>query len=412
MEHYSNLSILNISGEIWKDVCGYEKIYQVSNYGRIKSMSRKTRESHRYGNVFSKDMIIKQRKDKNGYLIVTLNKDKKIKTFKSHRLVAIAFIPNPDNKEQVNHKKGIKTNNMVSELEWSTNSENQKHRYKVLKNSGVNLGRFGIKNKLSIKIIQYDLNFKYIKKWNCVSDVKRVLGLCPSGIIKVCKKKQSNCGGFIWRYYKYKSKKSQIKSNNNKIKNIKDINGEIWSNILGYEGKYMVSNFGRVKSLSREVNNIKYVYVINNKILKQHKDVNGYLNIVLKNNGVCKTYKIHRLVAKSFVKNHENKTQVNHINGIKSDNRFVNLEWCSPSENQKHNFKVLKYKGNNIGNLGIKNKLSKVVYQYNLKGKLVKKWDSLSDIGRDIGLNTSIISKVCRGVYVSNVYSGFIWKYI
>jgi hypothetical protein len=109
--------------EIWKDITGYEGLYKVSSYGRIKSLI------DHYGN--ERVLILKNIVNDRGYLRVNLYKLGKIKTLKVHRIVAIEFIPNPDKKKQVNHIDGIKINNYISNLEWNTGHENIKHSWKI-----------------------------------------------------------------------------------------------------------------------------------------------------------------------------------------------------------------------------------------------------------------------------------------
>ncbi len=104
---------------------------------------------------------------------------------------------------------------------------------------------------------------------------------------------------------------------------------EIFVDILGYEGVYMVSNIGRVKSLPKSNNDSE-------RILKTYVNSFGYNPVALCINSICKKYKIHRLVAAAFIPNPENKKYVNHINGIKTDNRVENLEWCTSAENNIH----------------------------------------------------------------------------
>ncbi len=107
---------------------------------------------------------------------------------------------------------------------------------------------------------------------------------------------------------------------------------EVWKNVKGYEGRYQISNLGRVKSLIAP--NGKPV----EKILKPGVSPQGYLFVSLCKNYKTKSFRIHRLVAQAFIPNLEDKPQVNHKNGIKSDNKVSNLEWSTPKENTKHAF--------------------------------------------------------------------------
>ena len=107
---------------------------------------------------------------------------------------------------------------------------------------------------------------------------------------------------------------------------------EIWKDVKGYEGLYKVSDLGNVKSLN-------YNKTKAEKLMTPFVS-NGYLRIRLHNKGIYKTHMVHRLVCFSFLEN-SIKDQVNHINGIKSDNRLINLEWVTQSENELHSYKVL-----------------------------------------------------------------------
>ena len=131
---------------------------------------------------------------------------------------------------------------------------------------------------------------------------------------------------------------------------------EIWKDIEGYENLYQVSNLGRVKSISR-----LYVQKGNKKIRMEGRILESvkkrYPQCNLSVNGHREMKQIHRLVAMAFIPNPENKPYVNHINAIKNDNRVVNLEWCTPKENDHHAMKMgLKAKGENNGYSKLKQK--------------------------------------------------------
>ena len=160
--------------EIWKDVVGYEGHYQVSNLGNVKSLHYKHQNF---------PQVLKPKISYDGYLRVNLAKDGTVKTINIHLLVAKHFIPNPDNKPQINHINGDKNNNSVSNLEWVTGKENIRHaidtglrkieNHKYLKGGG---------HYASKGVLQYDLEGNLIKKWNCQSDIAREYN-CRTGTV-------------------------------------------------------------------------------------------------------------------------------------------------------------------------------------------------------------------------------------
>jgi len=185
--------------EIWKDIDGYDGIYQVSNLGRVKSLERTVNSSCRVGGVRTiKEKIFKE-VTKNRYVYISLSNNGIDKKHYVHRLVATAFIPNLEHRKEVNHKNGIKSDNRIENLEWATPSENQKHSY----DTGLNYpkyamkGKFGKDNPTSKSVLQFDLNGNFIREYAGISEAKRLTGAngiwhCLSG-----KKKQS--GGYVWK---------------------------------------------------------------------------------------------------------------------------------------------------------------------------------------------------------------------
>lgn len=160
--------------EIWRDVVNYEGLYQVSNLGRVKSL-------------ISKEKILKQNLDYYKYSYVQLWKDGIGKKIKVHRLVAETFIPNRQNKPQVNHKDGNKLNNHVDNLEWCTGSENIKHAL-----------AHGLKKCKTKKVVQYDKQDNFIKEWESIKEAKNITGI--THISSCCRNERKTAGGYKWKY--------------------------------------------------------------------------------------------------------------------------------------------------------------------------------------------------------------------
>lgn len=127
--------------EVWKDIQGYEGRYQVSNYGRVKSVARVSSQNHSL-----RERIRKPETDKDGYQIVNLSKDGKVKLYKVHRLVGLAFIDNPHGYDQINHIDGDKANNHMANLEWVSASENIKHAFRTGLKEPTRISHYGERN--------------------------------------------------------------------------------------------------------------------------------------------------------------------------------------------------------------------------------------------------------------------------
>lgn len=188
--------------EIWKDIKGYEGLYQISSFGNVKSLDRYIINKNGDKQFFSKKYLTQG--FSNGYLKVILSKNNKQKTFRVHILVAKAFIPNHKNKLEVNHIDGNKSNNRIDNLEWNTRSENELHAYRngLAKPSDKQkqaVAKYA-KENYSKKVIQYSLNGVFIKEWNSMHDVWRELGIRPSYICRCCKGLRNQTYGYIWKY--------------------------------------------------------------------------------------------------------------------------------------------------------------------------------------------------------------------
>lgn len=188
--------------EIWKDIEGYEGLYQVSNSGRVKSLERYKENHSKLQKVEEKIKTVSI--DNIGYYRVCLYKDNKLKNARVHRLVAQTFIPNPDNLREVNHKDGNKLNNNIDNLEWVTSSENNKHAW----NTGLHICTEKQRKQLSKnnqkykskEIHQLDLNGNYIRTWINAHEASRQLDIDRSTISQCCTggRRNKTAGGYKW----------------------------------------------------------------------------------------------------------------------------------------------------------------------------------------------------------------------
>ena len=166
-EEWREINLQKIFGE----TCELNKTYFVSNLGRFKNS---------YGIIMDNYKV-----NENGYIRVYIYK----KTFALHRLVALTFIGNPENKEQVNHKDGNKLNNSVENIEWVTNKENQIHKVKN-----------GLANSYTRKIGQYNLNGSLIKEYVSIIAASKEVNISSSCIRGVLINNRKTSAGFIWKY--------------------------------------------------------------------------------------------------------------------------------------------------------------------------------------------------------------------
>lgn len=208
--------------EVWKDIQGYEGLYQVSNFGRVKSLGRyKKSPLLKSGYFWASEKFLKLSKRVDGYLNVRLSKNGKCKNFKVHRLVAIAFIPNSKNLPQIDHIDADKTNNNVNNLRWCTCKENINNPLTIAVHSIANIGKKlseETKEKISARLSGRKLseetrekirknrpnsrkvrNIKTKEIFNTVTDASIKYNVSQSAIVQAIKN-NGKCSGCKWEY--------------------------------------------------------------------------------------------------------------------------------------------------------------------------------------------------------------------
>jgi len=341
--------------EAWHTIIEFPR-YDVSCFGNIRN--NKT-------NKIMKLCI------KSGYYHISLTNETCKKSCKVHRLVALAFIENPENKSEVNHKDKNKLNNHLSNLEWMTRRENNIHRCQGIKiTCNKNKPLFRIDKDTNKVLEKYD-SIELAGTWafkngytKTIHNGRNSIGNCLNGLSHLAYK-------FKWKYEE---------SNN--------FENEIWKlvvleNVDMKDKKYFVSSLGRFKN---SFGTIMKNYKVND---------NGYIRVFIYN----KTYALHRLIAITFIENPDNKEQVNHKDGNKLNNSVENLEWNTCSENNLHKFQI-----------GLGNNFTRKITQYDLQMNKIKDFNSIVEASKELNIGKSNI----RGVLTSyrKTAGGFIFKYL
>ncbi len=348
---------------MWKTIEDYPN-YDVSNFGNIRN--NKT------------NYLLKLQKNYSGYMKISLvsSNNKERKTCIVHRLVAKAFIPNFDNKPTVNHIDKNKANNIVSNLEWATMSEQNYHSvltskkerpliykpiYRIDLVSGIIIEEYKSIKEAALWVFNNKLTS--IEEQN-----KNNIAIISSKICAVANNKRKQSYSYNWKY-------TEIN---------KHIDNEIWKEIpLHIFGKpnYYVSNFGRYKNNRGEI-----------KI--NPNPSSGYVRFVIEK----QTFLLHRLVALTFLENPKNKDFINHKDGNKLNNSLYNLEWVTCLENNIHKI-----------NIGL-SKSTKKIIQYDLNMNNLAEFNSIVDCSKMLNINVSTVSNNCRNK-TKTTKCGYIFRY-
>lgn len=189
MEIYENLSVESLPNEEWRDIIGWEGLYQVSNLGRVKSLPRLHKYVH--GEYLSKERILSPRVcgGQREYLSVALYRGKGAVQRKIHRLVAMAFISNPKGYKEVNHIDENKRNNMASNLEWCSRSYNVNYGRRIEKQSA----------HLQKAVLAFTRRGKFVARFKSIKDAAAWAGVDGSNVSRAIKR-DSVSGGYKWRF--------------------------------------------------------------------------------------------------------------------------------------------------------------------------------------------------------------------
>jgi hypothetical protein len=346
--------------ELWKDVSDFPN-YQVSTFGSIKNIT---------------DQKLLNMTIKGGYCLVYLKNNKIQKSFRVHRLVAMAFIENPENKPEVNHKDKDKTNNNVSNLEWNTRTENVIHsKENSIITTNRNKAIFRIDKDTDEILEKYD-SIELAGSWAFHNQLTKTIHNGRNSIGNCIQGRSGSAYGFKW----------SLENKN------EDLEGEIWKEVIidkvhaekfDASKKHFVSSLGRFKNF--------YGVVMENYKVNE----SGYIRVFLH----YKTFFLHRLVALAFLPNPEGKKQVNHKDGNKLNNTLENLEWCTNQENQIHKVQI-----------GLGNNFKRKIIQYDIHMNEIKRFDSIVSASEILNIGKTNIFGVLTNH--RKTVGGFIFKYL
>nr|QBK85444.1 MAG: uncharacterized protein LCMAC101_00310 [Marseillevirus LCMAC101] len=359
-----------------------------------------------------------------GYYVTKLFDDEnKRVSVRTNRMVALTYIPNPNNFPIVNHKNGITTDNKRKNLEWTTHKGNSEHSEKL-----------NLRKRWMRPVVQMDLEGKEIAEYESVAEASRQTGIDSRYIIGVCRRVAMKSHGFRWRYKDDENwempvrrackavEKVDMEGNVvEKYKSMGDVmeNNDITTHMalrraidrnetfLGFKWRFYISE-PKLDLLFEETRNWKLIENYNGRVSldgriysDKHrklrtltKSPRGYLTVTL---GKTRTCQVHQLVAQAYIPNPHNYPGVNHKDGDKTNNAVENLEWANQHINILHSH-----------DMGLQ-KSRKPIIQYDSTGSEVTRFKSLEEAANAVGVGPTTISGAARGKHKSA--AGFVWRF-
>ena len=365
--------------EIWKDIDGYEGLYQVSNMGRVRSLARTV--CHGRFHKLQEEHLLHMELINSGYHQVVLSKNGKLKAFRVHRLVAMAFVDGYKPGLVVNHKNEIKDDNRAENLEWATYKQNANHGTAIERRV----------DKYSTVVEQRSMNGTLIATYKNTVEAGKATDFRDRGICACCNGKNKTYRGFKWNYAEPRTKKPvQVKKPKQKEVRV-DMDGEVWKDVEGFEGLYQVSNMGRV-------------WIVKTcKFRKTRKLFDHHVGVTLYDKDKAVNYGLARLVAMHFVPGYRDGLVIMFKNKDNTDCRASNLEWCTFSQKIKQTY----WKG--FPQLAYTMKHEKPVEQYTIDGEFVAEYKSCVVAAAKMEVNPVSIAAAARGVQKTSC--GYIWRY-
>lgn len=390
LECYTPQQFVSLEGEEWRNVVGFEGRYEVSNLGRVRSLVK-------YSRWQKVPRLLSTRINRNGYLMIMLKaEDGSFKTDVVHRLVALAFVDGYQKGLVVNHRDENRLNNHADNLEWITSREN------TLYGSAIEKMEAKVLADMAQEVERIDANGNVIASYKSLSAASRSTGFSIAAIKARCRRHAEG-----WRMkgdvFIPKTDKEEVR------------NPEEWRDVVGYEGRYQVSSWGRVKAMARQIYSGFFINsIVPEKILKPRPNKNGRLTVNLTLNGKQKNKQVHRLVAMAFlIKPGEEYDQVNHKDENPRNNYVSNLEWCTGKYNANYGIHHLNNQKmhhiveqrNRLNSYGAE----KPVLCIDEDGCIIRRYKSLREAARVLKVSSSHISACCKGKRLS--VGGYRWVY-